>query len=341
MKRLAYLGYLGGMAGLLLLTGLVVHEGWSALRQAFVHAGWPLLLLVPAHLVPLALDTQGWRVLLEPVDQARRASLSFLLWVAAVREAVARLLPTAGIGGEVVGIRLSRLRIADTTAVSATVIVEVLITIVVQYLFCGLGIVLMTHVAAGKNQAWALSAGLLLSAPLPGLAYFILRHGAVFERMEEWARQLFGAQNRFILRLDGVKLDAEVHRLFSEPGRLARALAWQFAGYLVGAFETWFALGLLGHPVGLDTAIAIEALTQATRHATFIVPGGLGIQEAAVMLFAYLAGVSSEVALSLALIKRVREILFGVPALLSWQWVEARQLRQARLVPDAEISDSA
>jgi putative membrane protein len=338
MKRFAYLS---GTAGLLLLTGLIVHEGWPALLQAFAHAGWPLLLLVPAHLVPLALDTQGWRVLLEPVDPTRLASLSFLLWVAAVREAVARLLPAAGIGGEVVGIRLSRLRIADTTAVSATVIIEVLITIVVQYLFCGLGIVLMAHLAAGMSQVWSISAGLLLSLPLPGLAYLLLRHGAVFERMEKWARQLLGTRNRFALRLDGARLDAELHRLFSQPWRLARTLLWQFAGYLTGAFETWFALGLLGHPVDPGAAIAIEALTQAVRHATFMVPGGLGVQEAGVMLFAYLAGVSGEGALSLALIKRGREILFGVPALLSWQWVEARRLRQPWPVPESETSDSA
>ena len=87
-----------------------------------------------------------------------------------------------------------------------------------------------------------------------------------------------------------------------------------------------------GASAGIGAAIAIEALTQAVRHATFIVPGGLGIQEAGVMLLAGLAGVSGDVALSLALIKRMREILFGVPALLSWQWVETQQLRQARAV---------
>jgi hypothetical protein len=51
--------------------------------------------------------------------------------------------------------------------------------------------------------------------------------------------------------------------------------------------------------------------------------------------------VGGEIALSLALIKRVREILFGVPALLSWQWVEARQLRQARAAANSRISDLA
>jgi putative membrane protein len=150
-------------------------------------------------------------------------------------------------------------------------------------------------------------------------------------------------KNRLAIGLDGTRLDSEVHRLFSQPSRLALTLAWQLAGYVIGSAETWFALKLLGHPVDIGAAIAIEALTQAVRHATFIVPGGLGIQEAGVMLLAGLAGVSGDVALSLALIKRMREILFGVPALLSWQWVETHQLRRSRAVAPVtpgELSDT-
>jgi hypothetical protein len=46
-----------------------------------------------------------------------------------------------------------------------------------------------------------------------------------------------------------------------------------------------------------------------------------------------LAGVGGEVALSLALVKRMREIVLGIPALLSWQWFEARSLRAWRCAP--------
>jgi putative membrane protein len=339
LKRLAYLT---GCAGILLLIGLVAHEGLPCVLQAFARAGWPLLLLVPAHLVPLALDAQAWRILLNPIDRQRRATLLFLLWIAAVREAIGRLLPAASIGGEIVGIRLSRLRLKDTTAVAATVIVEVLITLFVQYLFCGLGLVLILHTAPGIGKIWSFSAGLLLSLPIPVVVFFLLRHAAVFGRIEALAKRLLGMENRFTMRLDGARLDREVHRLLSQPSRLARTLIWQFAGYVVGSAETWFALKLLGHPVDIGAAIAIEALTQAVRHLTFFVPAGLGVHEAGVMLLASLAGVSSEVALSLALIKRMREILFGVPALLSWQWVESRQLRQAGVGASgapAELSD--
>jgi putative membrane protein len=326
MKRLAYLGALAGLA---LLTALVVYEGWSDIADALARAGWPLLLLAPFRLLTLALDTCAWRVLLEPIDRKRRAGPLFLLWIGAVREAINRLLPAAGVAGEVVGVRLARLRLPDTTAISATVIVEVLVTIVVLYLFCGIGVVLMAHIAAGLGQVWIIAASLVLSLPLPLLAWWLLRHGAVFERLEAWAARLLGPDNRVGLHLDGARLDAEIKRLFAERGLLARAMAWQLAAYLLGTFETWYALSLLGHPVGIAAALAIEALTQASRHATFLVPAGLGVQEAAVLLFGYLAGVGGDVALSLALVKRMREIVVGVPALLSWQWVEARGMQHA------------
>ena len=57
-----------------------------------------------------------------------------------------------------------------------------------------------------------------------------------------------------------------------------------------------------------------------------MVPSGLGVQEAGLMLIGPLVGVGTDVALSLSLAKRVREVLFGVPTLLSWQWFETSRL---------------
>lgn len=324
MKRLAYLGALGG---LLLLTALILLQGWPALLATLAHAGWALLLVVPARLVTLLLDTRAWRQLLDPFDPARVAGPLFLLWVGSVREAVNRLLPVAGIGGEVVGVRLARLRIPDGTALAASVIVEVLLTIGVVYLFCGLGVVLMARLAAGSSQVRIVATALLLSLPLPLLAWWLLRHGTPFRTLETWALRLLGPRNLAALHLDGARLDTCVQQLFEERARLARAAILMLLSYLLGSFETWYALRLLGHPVDLAPALAIEALTQATRHASFLVPAGLGVQEAAVLLFGHLAGVGGDVALSLALVKRMRELLLGVPALLSWQWFETRRLR--------------
>ncbi|CAG2158049.1 HpnL family protein [Cupriavidus numazuensis] len=325
MKRIAYLT---GLLGLLALTALVVHEGISDIATVMAQGGWLLLLLVPLHALPLLLDAQGWRVLLTSADPEEKAGLGFLWWVATVREAVNRLLPTMSIGGELVGVRLSRLRIHDTTAVTASIVVEVMITLFAQYLFSALGVLMLVAALQDSGQAWIILAGLALSLPVPVAFALSLHHTALFEKLEGAARKLFGEDHRIVTMIDGARLDAQIRALNRRRRELLAALGWQFVGLVSGTLEIWFALMLLGHPVPFWQAMAIEALTQAVRHVAFFVPAGLGVQEAVVLLLGQALGMDAHVSLALALVKRAREILFGVPALLSWQWVELRRWRR-------------
>lgn len=324
MKRLTWLA---GLLGIAAAIALVAHQGWSDIHGALDRAGWALLWLVPFHALPLLLDVAGWRVLLAPRDPHRRVPLPVLFWIASIREAMNRLLPVANVGGELVGIRLVKWRGVDGAAAAASVIVEVLLTLLNQYLFSALGIVLLIalaeHVGALGSLLVALAAGL----PLPIALFLLLRHGRVFERLQAFAERLLGGHTRFVGLLGGAPLDREIRALYRHPARLCSAGAWQLLGFVVGSFESWLALHLLGYPVGLATAIAIEATTQALRHLVFVVPAGLGVQEGGLLLFGGLLGVPAEVSLALSLVKRMREVAFGVPALLSWQWAEARRLR--------------
>ncbi|MDR3416756.1 MAG: lysylphosphatidylglycerol synthase domain-containing protein [Nevskia sp.] len=321
--------YIAGLVGLALLTGLMLHQGLGGVLHVLGEGGWALLWLVPFHALPLLLDAQGWRVLLAPRDPDNRAGLPFLFWVATVREAANRLLPTANIGGEVVGIRLAKWRVPDGAAVTASVIIEVLLTVINQYLFSALGLVLLIAATQATRQTWTIVTGLVLSLPVPILLGALLRYGKVFERMERLAEHMLGDRGKLSALIGGSNLDAEIRALYAHHGRLLAALGWQLAGYILGSFETWLALYLLGHPIGAWTAIAIEAMTQAIRHFVFIVPAGIGVQEAGLVLFGHMVGVGNDVALSLSLAKRAREVLFGTPALLSWQWLEGRRLHQA------------
>jgi uncharacterized membrane protein YbhN (UPF0104 family) len=101
----------------------------------------------------------------------------------------------------------------------------------------------------------------------------------------------------------------------------------QLAALILGSFEIWFALRLFGHPVDFATALVLESMTQAVRHLAFVVPAGLGVQEAGLVLFGHALGISSELALAVSMAKRLREVLCGLPALLSWQWLEGRRLQ--------------
>jgi putative membrane protein len=320
MKRLLHWAMLP--AGIVALIAFVLHQGAHDVVVAIDKAGWTLLWLIPFHALPLLLDAQGWRVLL-----ANRASLGFLWWVAAVREAVSRLLPVASIGGEVVGVRLACWRVGDMAIVSASVIAEVLVTIAVQYAFSAIGIVLA--LASKRGDALeSVGLGLLFSAPLPVLAFVFLRKGGWFHAIERFAARTLGESHAVTRGIEGGKLDAALDALMRRPSALLRAFAWQLAGYMLGALEVYWALALLGHRITIADALAIEALTQAVRHAAFMVPAGLVVQEAAMLMFATWFGVGMDAAIALPLIKRVRETVFGCMALATWQIAEMRRQKK-------------
>ena len=110
---------------------------------------------------------------------------------------------------------------------------------------------------------------------------------------------------------------------------LAFAGLLQFAAMASGAFEIWFALRLFGHPIGAEAALVLEGINQAIRQVAFVIPAGLGVQEAGLVLFGHTLGINGELALAVSMAKRVREVLWGVAALLSWQWLEGRRLHAA------------
>lgn len=331
MKRLPLIAALLGLA---LLIGLVVANDSGGILQLLNTAGWGLLLLIPFHALPLLLDAEGWRVLLRPSDPKRIATLPWLFWIATIREAVSRLLPLASVGGEIIGIRLALMRPLPGPAVVASVVVEVLLTVVNQFLFTAIGLVLLLSSTRDSELLGSLALGLAVSLPVPIGLYWLLRRGSVFEKVERALIGMLGEQSRIAALLgDASQLDAEIRALCARALPMALGLFWQLAGMIVGAFETWLALYLLGHEIGIGAALAIESLTLAVRHFAFFVPGGLGVQEASFVLFGRLVGLPPDVSVALSLARRLREIGFGVPALLSWQWVEARRLSAGNTQP--------
>jgi hypothetical protein len=64
--------------------------------------------------------------------------------------------------------------------------------------------------------------------------------------------------------------------------------------------------------------VILESLGQALRSAGFALPGGLGAQEGGIVAGGVLLGIAPEIALAVALVKRARELVYGVPGLIAW-----------------------
>jgi putative membrane protein len=308
-------------AGLALLIALVMHEG-SAILIPLARAGRVLLWLVPLHALPIFLDTLGWRVLIARWSESRPGTL---FWIATVREGINRLLPAANIGGEIVGIRLLAERGVDGVVSAASVTTEVVLTVVSQYLFVALGVACLLRITDTVQFVDDVLIGLASSLPVVVILAVLLRYGSIFERMERLAVRVLGEQALSFIAGQSANLDKAIRELCADRPRLLTTIAWQVTGMVAGSLETWLALRWLGHPVPFGAAIALESLTMTIRNFAFLVPAGLGVQEASLVGFGALLGINGDLALALSLAKRMREILFGVPALLSWYWVEGRR----------------
>jgi putative membrane protein len=317
VKLAARIALIAGLSAMILL---IAHEGAAGIVRLLSKAGWMLLLLLPLHVLPLLLDAAGWRAII-----AARCKLSTLFLIAVVRQAVNGLLPVANIGGEIVGIRLLARTGVEGTWAAASVIVEVLLTVVGQYLFVALGVVFLLQITQAMRLGNELLVGLAASAPIIALLVILLRHGSVFKRLQQVAARFGPNLRESGITLRGADVDAAIGVLFEAHARLARALCWQFAGLLAECLETWAALRFLGVSVSFSQALILESLTQAARQFLFIVPAGLGVQELGLVAVGHVLGIGSDVAIALSLAKRMTRIVFGVPALLAWQWTEAQE----------------
>ncbi len=239
-----------------------------------------------------------------------------------IREGVNNLLPVAQIGGEVVAARLLRRWGVNLAQAVAGCVGDLTMEMLTQILFTLLGLGLLVLLVGESGVSGYVLGGL-------GLAAF----GAAGFIAAQWFG-LAGLIERGIMRLSRsfgwaplgeiAGLDGAIRDIYRRPGRAALACFYHSVSWLLGGVEVCLALHLLGTDVGLAEGIVIEALGQALKAAGFAIPGALGVAEGGYVVVCHLFGLSPELAIALGLVKRLREIVLGVPALLAWQWQEAR-----------------
>jgi putative membrane protein len=297
---------------------------------AMVHVlhlgGLELLWVIPYRALFFLLYAVGWLALLRPNAAARRAGLGYFFWATAVRDAVDRLLPVASVGGSLVGVRILRWRGIAGAPAAASVIVEIFLTLVVVYLFTALGLMLLAQYGTDSHAFRRVLTVFLLSLPVPVIVLMLLRSGSVLERLKAFVHSVAGES---AVSKGAASLDEEIRASLHRPPGLLTAGILQFSALFSGSLEIWFALRLFDHPIGIGGSLVLESMIQAVRHIAFVVPAGLGVQEAGLIIFGHIVGIDSETALAVAMVKRMREVIWGVPFLLSWQWTEGRRLHRA------------
>jgi putative membrane protein len=313
---------IASILGFCAMIALIAAEGAGAIAQLLAGAGLRLLLLVPLQTVPLLLDVLGWRSILPA-----QVRVPALFSIACIRQAINRLLPVANVGGEIASVRLLARQGVPAATAGASILVELMLALFAQYLFVAIGVICLCAGAGGARIIQGLVVGLAAALPPLLLMLVFAQRGRIFQRIEVRMSRLLGPWIQGSPGIgQGARVDAAVRESLAAHGRVSRALGWQLAGLVAGCSETWLALRWLGHGVSPADALVLESLTQAARSVLFMVPSALGVQEAGLIGAGMLVGLAPDAALALSLAKRMREVLFGLPWLLTWQWMEGRTL---------------
>lgn len=309
------------LAGLILAIVLIAYQGAGAVAHAVASASWGILVLAAFHLLPLTCSALGWRAVLR---HTWRGSLGYFLFARWVREHVAHLLPVLQVGGEVVGARLLTFRGLAPGIAGGSVVVDLTLEAATQLLFTLLGVMMLLVIGNQLDLAGWMLFGLFIATALVA-AFLLAQHRGLFLRIEHLLEQAAKRNPRFSLgRIDN--LHETILALYRDRTNVLASSCYHFLCWVLGAGEVWLALYFMGHPITLPEALMLESLGEALRSAAFAIPGQLGVQEGGYMLLGKLVGLSPELGLALSLVKRVRALLLGLPALLVWQIMEGRRL---------------
>ncbi|MXV36253.1 MULTISPECIES: lysylphosphatidylglycerol synthase domain-containing protein [unclassified Saccharibacter] len=323
------------LIGVVLFCFLTLRTGLHSILLALgkVGIGGFILLIAVQFVVNLILGV-AWKGSIADISLARLTAARF------VRDAAAACLPFSQLGGMIIGIRATTAghpcRTTDHTHIGwpegvAANLIDITTEVLGQIAFIVLALLcLIGHQDAGRF-IWPLSiAMVLLSLGMAGfiwtqqhggnllkrLAYFLAKHTSA-----DWGDALTGNTTNFQNYLDS---------LWSRPSRIACGAALHLACWLGSAFMTWLSLRLLGVTLTFFDATAIEGVVCGIMSAGFLVPGALGVQEGAYVALGLIFGIPSDIAFSLSLLRRGRDIVIGIPTLLLWQYYEFHQLRRTQ-----------
>ncbi len=313
---------IAGAAGVALLAVLLMRSDLSGMLQTLQQSGWRTLWIVPYRLLFYLLFALGWRVLLRDAAPGRTPGVGFLLWAASAREAIDRLLPVASVGGTLAGVRMLRSRGVDIGAAGATVLAEILLNLFAICTFTAVGLLLLRNYGDAQAAVGRVLWALLFSIPVPVILIVALRRGSVFARLEGYLRPMIGIAS---MSQDAEAVDRQLRSTLTHGKPLFIAGLLQFLAILSGSAEIWFVMHLAGRPCTVQSAVMLESMTQALRHLAFAVPGAIGVQEAALLMFGALVGLDSGAALAISLAKRSREVLCALGSLLAWPIILAVQ----------------
>lgn len=261
-------------------------------------------------------DAWAW-VYSFPAEDRNKITTGGLFWVRLAGEAMNNLTPVADWGGEPLKARLLKNQYGMTPGGAASgVILAKSVLFYSEVLFWAVGLA-PAFASSSLAVEWKIGfAAVFVICAVISVALAIYQKKGFFGSMGRVAARFFPKMAESGQTFGGV--DARMSEFYTTPDMFIPSFALHFMGWVVGGVETWLMLIFMGTKVGLGESLAIEALLQLARTATFFVPGNVGVQEAGLALVFTAFGRPPTHGVALSLVKRVRQLLWSGIGLGVW-----------------------
>jgi len=323
MKHYARAGMLlATLLGLGVAAWTVGEVGARAVLHAMGSIGWLGMGVFAAWSVGVLTVLGGAWYAVAPGEPIGRAAL--FVWARTTREAATDVLPFSQLGGLVVGARTLTERRVAPPLVYASMIADMTTEMAAQVLFTlgGVTILLFLLIDVPVQKG-------LIPLAIGGLVVMVAMMAA-FAFAQRPLLRLAGTLGARLLPGSVAAMDAvrgQLDAIYREPRRLIAAFLLNLLAWVGSAAGAWIALRFMGSHAPLWAVVTLEALIFTLRSVAFMIPGAMGVQEATYAILGPLLGVPPTAALALSLLKRARDLLIGVPALIVWQVGEYRIAR--------------
>lgn len=307
------LRFAGVLIGLTIMTILIRQVGWKEIQQSLGMLGWGYAVIILYPITWILLNTEGWRMGLHR-PFAKKLSLFAMAQIRTAGETFNSLLPSGYVGGEPLKAHLLSRRIPLSEATSSVLIAKAAQSVALV-IFVGFGLVLGGHGSRSllKKPGELIALGVLSFAI--GLFVVLLAKGS-FAKFGRWLHR--HTKRPFLLKLEPLllELDHSIGAFYREgKRRFLASILWHLAGWVVGAMEVFIIFYMIGKPITPLEAWFVGALAQLAAVIGLLAPMGIGLYEGGHYLAASALGLPPALGVSVALIRRVRELFWNIVGL--------------------------
>ena len=284
-----------------------------------------LFYIVLAHLPTLFFDSVAWLAFMTK----RRLSLINTFIITWIAQTSGKFFPTGNITGEFVRVYLAKKSGQRMIDASTTVLADLVVATFSLFL---IGFLSLFYILSITSNGLVNNGGIyfmlsLMLIFLACLVFFLIIRKRLISSFIKSFPKIFRLTLKRSTIFKILRLDYSLFRLSFENVKIIKALFFRLLGWVAGAIEIYIFLIIIGVEATLLDVILIESVTSVIKSLAFFIPAGLGVQEFAFVFIGEFVGFSGIISFSIAMGRRLREILVGLPALLAWYLIFRNKIK--------------